>query len=61
VIKSKSKQLRDVVVKAIDIGYRHFDTAFIYGTEDEVGEAINMKISQKVITRDNVFVTTKVG
>lgn len=46
--------------KAIDVGYRHFDTAFLYNNETEVGEAIRDKISEGVITRSDVFVTTKV-
>ncbi|XP_026736627.1 aldo-keto reductase AKR2E4-like isoform X2 [Trichoplusia ni] len=59
VIKSKDKQLRDVVLKAIDIGYRHFDTASIYDTEAEIGEAIRTKISEGVVKREDVFITTK--
>lgn len=48
------------IKKAIDIGYRHFDTAFLYNTEQEVGEAIRDKIAENVITRADVFVVTKV-
>lgn len=46
--------------KAIDIGYRHFDTAFLYNTETEVGEAIREKIAEGVVKREDVFVATKV-
>ncbi|XP_052757097.1 aldo-keto reductase AKR2E4-like isoform X2 [Galleria mellonella] len=59
VVKSVDKELRDVVMKAIDLGYRHFDTASVYGTEKEIGEAVQMKISDGAITRDDVFITTK--
>lgn len=48
------------IKKAIDIGYRHFDTAFLYNNEQEVGEAIRDKISEGVIIRSDVFVVTKV-
>ncbi|XP_013186405.2 aldo-keto reductase AKR2E4 [Amyelois transitella] len=58
-VKSENKHLRDVVMEAIDVGYRHFDTATIYNTEDEVGEAINMKIRDGKVKREDVFVTTK--
>ncbi|KAJ8704709.1 hypothetical protein PYW07_011897 [Mythimna separata] len=58
-VSSKDKQHRDLVLKAIDLGYRHFDTASIYNTEDEIGEAVEMKIAERVVTREDVFVTTK--
>ncbi|KAJ8706961.1 hypothetical protein PYW08_011095 [Mythimna loreyi] len=56
---SPEKELKDLVVKAIDIGYRHFDTASIYNTEEEIGDAIEMKIAEGAITREDIFVTTK--
>ncbi|KAJ0170130.1 hypothetical protein K1T71_014058 [Dendrolimus kikuchii] len=59
IVKSENKLLRDVVCQAIDIGYRHIDTASIYSTEREIGEAINMKIKQGVVKREDVFITTK--
>lgn len=45
---------------AIDAGYRHIDTAFLYGTEKEVGNAIRSKIAEGVIRREDVFIVTKV-
>lgn len=48
------------IKKAIDIGYRHFDTAFLYNNEQEVGEAVRDKIAEGVITRNDVFVASKV-
>ncbi|KAI5633727.1 aldo/keto reductase family domain-containing protein [Phthorimaea operculella] len=47
------------VMWAIDAGYRHIDTAAIYDTEKLVGQAINAKINQGVINRNEIFVTTK--
>lgn len=49
-----------VVKNAIDIGYRHIDTSFSYGNEKEIGRAINAKIAEGIITREQIFVTTKV-
>lgn len=43
------------VKSAILCGYRHIDTASIYGNEDAVGEAIK----QSHIARDKLFITTK--
>lgn len=48
------------VKAALDAGYRHIDTAYLYGNEKEVGRAIRDKIAEGVIRREDVFVTTKV-
>lgn len=41
---------------ALKAGYRHIDTAAMYGNEPEVGEAIRAS----GVRRDDIFVTTKV-
>lgn len=46
---------------AIDAGYRHIDTAFLYGNEVEVGNAIRAKIDEGIINREDIFLTTKVS
>lgn len=50
-----------IVKEAIDIGYRHIDTAYLYGNEKEIGRAIRAKINDGVIKREDIFVTTKVN
>lgn len=52
----EGQEATDMVAKAIDTGYRHIDTARMYGNEREVGEGIR----RAGIPRDEVFVTTKV-
>lgn len=47
---------RSMVETALELGYRHVDTAFIYGNEKEVGEAV----ASSGTPRDGIFVTTKI-
>jgi 2,5-diketo-D-gluconate reductase A len=46
-----------VVAAALDAGYRHIDTAQMYGNERGVGKAI----ADSGLARDALFVTTKLG
>jgi diketogulonate reductase-like aldo/keto reductase len=41
---------------ALELGYRHIDTARMYGNEREVGEGLR----QSGVAREEVFITTKV-
>ena len=52
--------MRDTVYEAIRLGYRHFDTAYIYGTEQLVGEGIKKAIAEGLVKREEIFVTTKI-
>jgi len=46
----------NAVRTALDVGYRHLDTAMVYRNEEEVGRALR----DSGVSRDDVFVTTKV-
>jgi 2,5-diketo-D-gluconate reductase B len=46
----------DAVLAGLELGYRHVDTAEMYGNHAEVGRAIR----QSGIARDDIFLTTKV-
>jgi len=46
---------REAVASALEVGYRHLDTATMYGNEREVGSAL----AGSGLARDDVFVTTK--
>ncbi|RPI55724.1 MAG: aldo/keto reductase [Acidobacteria bacterium] len=48
---------RDALLTAIELGYRHFDTAQTYGTETVVRDAI----AASRLPRADFFITTKVG
>lgn len=49
-----------LIRRAIELGYRHFDTAALYGNEEAVGRALNDAIAAGDVTRDELFVTSKV-
>ena len=49
------KKTMDIVAHALEIGYRHIDTARFYGNESDIGEAIE----KSGIPREDIFVTTK--
>lgn len=54
------KSLVEEAVKVgLEVGYRHIDCAFIYGNEVEVGRAINAKIADGTVKREDVFYTGK--
>lgn len=53
-------EVKTAVKDAIDLGYRHIDTAFFYGNEKEIGEAVREKINDGTVTREDLFITTKV-
>ncbi|EIE86351.1 hypothetical protein G6F46_004183 [Rhizopus delemar] len=53
--QSKPNEVYEAVVTALNNGYRHIDTAFIYGNEKEVGQAIK----DSKVPRKEIFVTTK--
>jgi 2,5-diketo-D-gluconate reductase B len=52
----KDETVRDAVANALDLGYRHIDTAQIYKNEADVGQVI----ADSGIARDDIFLTTKV-
>jgi 2,5-diketo-D-gluconate reductase B len=50
----------NAVKAALQLGYRHIDTAERYGNESEVGEGLAEGLRGAGLKRDDVFVTTKV-
>ena len=51
---------RRMVREALRIGYRHIDTAWIYKNEKAVGDGIADAMAEGIVTRDDIFVTTKI-
>lgn len=55
----EEKDLHECIVKAVvEVGYRHLDTATLYGNEEIIGNALQ-ECFEKGIKREEIFVTTK--
>ena len=52
----KEQVVIDSVLNGLELGYRHIDTAQIYGNEAEVGRAIK----ESGIPRSELYITTKI-
>jgi len=57
--KAKDDNLFKAVCTAIDYGYRHIDCAYVYGNESIIGDAIQAKISDGTVQREELFITSK--
>jgi 2,5-diketo-D-gluconate reductase A len=57
VFQIKPEETRAATLEALKVGYRHIDTAEMYGNEREVGEAIR----HSGIDRAQIFVTSKLN
>jgi 2,5-diketo-D-gluconate reductase A len=53
--QAQGRRAREAVRSALELGYRHLDTATMYGNEDEVGRAV----AESGVQREEIFVTTK--
>ncbi|MCZ2821571.1 aldo/keto reductase [Modestobacter sp. VKM Ac-2977] len=57
VFQIKPEETVEATRTALEVGYRHIDTAEMYGNEAEVGEAVR----QSGVPREEVFVTSKLN
>jgi diketogulonate reductase-like aldo/keto reductase len=55
------QQCTNAVRTAIRAGYRHIDTALLYNNQKAVGEGIRQAIAAGEVTREELWVTSKVG
>ena len=56
----QGQELVEAVKTAIKKGYRSIDTAAIYGNEESVGQGVNQAMEEGLVTRDELFITSKV-
>lgn len=57
--KSEPGEVYDAVKTAIKEGYRHIDCAAIYGNEKEIGKALSDCISEGLVSREDLWITSK--
>ncbi len=55
-----AEQVKCAVNRAVDIGFRMFDCASVYGNEHEIGEVFSKAVAQGRFTREELFITSKV-
>lgn len=55
----RGDECQSVVKEAIKIGYRSFDSAQMYRNEAELGAAIKSAVADGLVSRDELFITTK--
>lgn len=57
--KSEAGLVTEAVLAALELGYRHFDCAAIYGNEAEIGIALEKALVSGSVSRDELFITSK--
>lgn len=57
--KIDSDQVPELIVQAVEAGYRHLDSAADYGNEQAVGEGIASALDKGLCTREELWVTSK--
>lgn len=55
-----NETIAEAVKNAVRTGYRHIDCAAVYGNEKEIGAAIAELISEGTVTREELWITSKV-
>ena len=57
--KSAKGEIYKTIRTALEIGYRHFDCAFIYDNEREIGQAFTDALKNNEVKREDLWITSK--
>ncbi len=57
--KTRPEEACKVVMAAVRMGYRHIDCASSYANEKEIGEALSSLFTAGLVTRDEMWITSK--
>jgi alcohol dehydrogenase (NADP+) len=57
--KSDKGVVYQAIRKSIEIGYRHFDCAYLYGNEKEIGDALSDAMKAGDVLREELWITSK--
>ncbi|XP_071090006.1 aldo-keto reductase 1B-like [Haliotis cracherodii] len=55
----KQGEVYEAVKAAISCGYRLIDTAWVYRSEEEIGNAITEVVNSGIVKREDLFITSK--
>ena len=58
--KYTSEQVSEAVFGAVSAGYRMLDCASVYQNEDPIGKVLDRLFSEKIVSREELFITSKV-
>ncbi|KAL7289706.1 hypothetical protein TKK_0016428 [Trichogramma kaykai] len=58
-IGTMSSMSPEAIKDAIKLGYRHFDISPVHSNEEEIGAVLSELFTNKVIRRENIFITAK--
>jgi diketogulonate reductase-like aldo/keto reductase len=58
--KYNAEQVSEAVYQGIRLGYRFIDGAAVYQNEDLIGKSIRRAIDEGIVTRKDLFITSKV-
>lgn len=57
---SNPQELEGALDEALNAGYRHIDTAYVYQNEHLIGNVLRRWFESGKITREELFIVTKV-
>jgi alcohol dehydrogenase (NADP+) len=57
--KASEGEVYNAVIHAVELGYRHIDCAFIYGNQNEIGEALDKVFKDGIARREELWITSK--